>query len=111
LRLRLAPGAALQWVSLGALFYLEEGFVAAPKIIPQSPRPALFAAALARDLAQIAGEIENECAALRINAERFHGLPRCIDIGGIQEIARDLGNASRNLDAQSRRLRLILDER
>jgi hypothetical protein len=37
-------------------------------------------------------------------------LPRCIDIGGIKDISRDLGNASLRLETQTRKLRGILDE-
>jgi hypothetical protein len=78
--------------------------------LPHYPRATLFAASLAKDLKAIAEEIEGECATLRINSERFFGLPRRVDIGGIKDISQDLGRASLRLETQMRRLRSILTE-
>jgi hypothetical protein len=75
-----------------------------------NPRAALFAASLARDLVQIAEAIESECASLRVNSERFHGLPKCVDVGGIKDISAGLGHAALNIETQQRKLRAILDE-
>jgi hypothetical protein len=56
--------------------------MAALKAASRNPKAVLFAASLARDIAQIAGEIEGDCATLRLNAERLVGLPRCVDVAG-----------------------------
>jgi hypothetical protein len=75
-----------------------------------NPRATLFAASLAKDVAQIATNVEGECATLRLASERFYGLPSRTDVGGVADIARDLGKASLNLETQMRKLRAVLDE-
>jgi hypothetical protein len=81
----------------------------AMKPLPPHPRTALFAASLARDVVQLTERVETE-SGLRIEAERLHGLPRVINIGGVGSIAKGLLDAQPRIETQLRTLRNIISE-